>query len=123
MRYGICMLLIAFDGWTKDGVTYAEDDESGYGLNLERLCDVRLGLCLDLAGERRGTDARRMARQVRTWVRNGGARWTERTCRTRTSGYFFASSTTTSFICLHGAAHGAQKLMSETRLRSSESKF
>ncbi len=49
--------------------------------------------------------------------------WDKRTSRTRTSGYFFANSRTTSFICLHGAAHGAQKLMRETRVRSSESRL
>lgn len=37
------------------------------------------------------------------------------------AGYLRASSCTTSFICLHGSAHGAQKLMSETRCRSVES--
>jgi len=40
------------------------------------------------------------------------------TCNTKTALYFFASSFTTSFICLHGSAHRAQKLMSETRSRS-----
>lgn len=42
------------------------------------------------------------------------------TCNTRTVGYFLASSSTTSFICPHGAAHGAQKLSREMRLRSSD---
>lgn len=40
------------------------------------------------------------------------------TRNTKTALYFFASSCTTSFICLHGSAHGAQKLMSETRSSS-----
>ena len=33
-------------------------------------------------------------------------------------GYFLPSSLTTSFICAHGAAHGAQKFSSDTRERS-----
>lgn len=40
------------------------------------------------------------------------------TIKHRTEGNFSASSRTTSFICAHGSAHDAQKLRSETRLRS-----
>jgi len=34
--------------------------------------------------------------------------------------YLFDNSFTTSFICLHGSAHGAQKLITETLVRSSD---
>lgn len=44
------------------------------------------------------------------------------TCRKRPAGYFLASSATTSFICLHGSAQGAQKLITETRFRSADSR-
>ena len=46
----------------------------------------------------------------------------ELTCNTSSSAYFFASSRTTSFICAHGAAHGAQKLTSDTLARSVDSR-
>ena len=45
----------------------------------------------------------------------------ELTCKTNTSLYFFANSRTTWFICLHGSAQGAQKLISDIRCRSLES--
>jgi hypothetical protein len=41
-----------------------------------------------------------------------------RTLRTVIEGFFAAISLTTSFICLHGSAHGAQKLSKVMRLRS-----
>lgn len=43
------------------------------------------------------------------------------TFNTSNCGYFFASSRTTSFICLHGSAQAAQKLRSEVRCKSVES--
>lgn len=45
-----------------------------------------------------------------------------RTCNTSSLGYFFANSSTTLFICVHGSAHGAQKLIRDMRFRSSESR-
>jgi hypothetical protein len=43
------------------------------------------------------------------------------TFKNSTLGCFFDSSSVTSFICLHGSAQGAQKLVIETLLRSPES--
>ena len=42
------------------------------------------------------------------------------TCRTNSDGYFFPNSNTTSFMSLHGSAHGAQKFNKDTRSRSAE---
>jgi hypothetical protein len=36
-----------------------------------------------------------------------------RTCKTRTLVFFLANSSTTSFICLQGSAHGAQRSISD----------
>ena len=82
----------------------AEDHKVRDGLYVKGFCDIGLRLRFYLL------DGERIIRY----------RTRSRTCNTNADGCFLASSATTSFICLHGSAHGAQKLISETRLRSWE---
>lgn len=49
------------------------------------------------------------------------ARGAAHTLRKSILEYFFASSSTAAFMALHGSAHGAQKLVTDTRSRLAES--
>jgi hypothetical protein len=97
---------------SEEGVA-PKEEKTGHFFDVERFCDLVLRICFDLKKLRckqPSVHAPLACYPVEISL----------TFKNKTSGHCPLNSLTTSFIFSHGLAHPAQKLSSESRLRSAE---